>query len=46
VLVVVPLPTESAVHTGEAAVPVLTLNPLSVVLKINNPFAGNGILFC
>jgi hypothetical protein len=45
-LVVVLLPPVSAVHTGEAAVPVFTLNPLSVVLKISNPLAGNGMAFC
>ena len=36
----------SAVHTGEAGVPVFTLNKLSVVLKTNNPVAGDEIAFC
>ena len=31
---------------GDAAVPVFTLNILSVVLKINKPFAGSEIAFC
>ena len=44
--VIDPPVTESGVHTGEAGVPVFTLNRLSVVLNTSKPVAGKEMAFC
>ena len=40
------MPITNGVHTGEAEVPVFTMNTLVVVLNINKPVAGKIMAFC